>query len=194
MTLDRRVSRTRTALYDAIVALMREKPYAEIGVQEIVERANVGRSTFYAHFRSKDELLTRSLERLRPIFEAGRQAQQQKPRIESCESTLALLRHVREHRDMLVTAEGSPARRIIVEAIEAELTRFLAPYAVPRSDHMPRDLVLRFVTGTFVSVMSWWLDEQPQLSAEEADRFFHRLVDQGMPAGFFSRPPQRRAA
>lgn len=194
MTVDRRVSRTRTALYDAIVALMREKPYAEIGVQDIAERANVGRSTFYAHFRSKDELLTRSLERLRPIFEAGRLAQQQKPRIESCESTLALFRHVREYRDVLAAAEGTPARRIILEAIEAELARFLAPFTVPRSNDMPRDLVLRFVTGTFASVMSWWLDDHSDLSAEEADRFFHRLVDHGIPAGFFSTPPQRRAA
>jgi AcrR family transcriptional regulator len=194
MTVDRRVSRTRTALYDAIVALMREKPYAEIGVRDIVERANVGRSTFYAHFRSKDELLTRSLERLRPIFEAGRQAQQQKPRIESCESTLALFRHVHDYSDVLSAAEGSPARRIIVEAIEAELARFLAPFSVPRPSDMPRDLVLRFVTGTFVSVMSWWLGERPDLSAEEADRFFHRLVDHGIPAGFFGTPSHRRAA
>jgi AcrR family transcriptional regulator len=194
MTIDRRVSRTRTALYDAIVALMREKPYGEIDVQDVVGRANVGRSTFYAHFHSKDELLARSLERLRPIFEAGRLAQQKKPRIESCESTLALFRHVREHRDLLAAAEGSPASTIIVSAIEAELARFLSPFAVVRSSDMPRELVLRFVTGTFVSVMSWWFDRNPELSAEEVDRFFHQLVDHGVPTGFFSTTPQRHAA
>lgn len=194
MTVDRRVSRTRTALYDAIVSLMREKPYGEIGVKEIVERADVGRSTFYAHFRSKDELLARSLERLRPILEGGRQLQQQKPRIESCEGTLALFRHVREHRDLLDAADQSQARTIILEAIEAELARFLSPFAMARSDELPRELVLRFVTATFVSVMLWWLDKKPGLSAEEADHFFHRLVDHGIPAGFFSVIPQRRAA
>jgi AcrR family transcriptional regulator len=194
MTIDRRVNRTRTALYDAIVALMREKPYGEIGVQDILGRADVGRSTFYAHFRSKDELLARSLERLRPIFEAGRLAQQQKPRVESCESTLALFRHVREYRDLLAAAEGSPARTIIVETIEAELARFLSPFTVVRSNDMPRKLALRFVTGTFVAVMSWWLDRNPDLSAEEVDRFFHRLVEHGTPKGFFSATPQRHAA
>ena len=56
-TKDRRVERTRGLLRGALASLIHEKPYERIVVKEILARANVGRSTFYAHFRDKDELL-----------------------------------------------------------------------------------------------------------------------------------------
>lgn len=186
MAIDRRVARTRAALYDAISALMRDRPYVDIEIGEIVAAANVGRSTFYAHFRSKDELLSRSLERLRPLFAAGQAAQRARPRSGSCEATIALFRHVHAHRTLLAALEGSPAKRIILESIENELARFLAPYAVSRpGDGLSRELVLSFVTGTFVTVMSWWFERNDHLSAEEVDRHFHRLIEGGIPRDFF---------
>jgi AcrR family transcriptional regulator len=60
--IDRRVQRTRDALGDALVALIREKPLAAITVQNVLDRANVGRSTFYAHFRDKDDLFLSDVE------------------------------------------------------------------------------------------------------------------------------------
>src|SRR5258708_5227750 len=54
---DRRVQKTRKFLHDALVSLIHEKSYETISVKEILDRANVGRSTFYMHFRDKDELL-----------------------------------------------------------------------------------------------------------------------------------------
>src|SRR5262245_53483333 len=56
-TRDRRVQRTKTSLHDALIGLAIEKPYPSIAVKEILDRANVGRSTFYTHFRDKDDLL-----------------------------------------------------------------------------------------------------------------------------------------
>lgn len=195
MAIDRRVARTRAALYDALVALMLRRLYAEIDVQDIVAEANVGRSTFYAHFSGKDDLLARSLERLRPVFADGRAAQLRKPRIGSCEGTLALFRHVHEFRHLLAAIDGSPARAIVVDAIEAELGRFLTPFAVSRAHNgMPRELVLRFITGTFVAVMTWWLEKGREMPAEEADQFFHQLVEGGIPVGFFTDEPRRKAA
>src|SRR5215472_8427798 len=55
---DRRIQKTQKLLHEALGSLIREKPYEEIVVKEILDRANVGRSTFYMHFRDKDELLT----------------------------------------------------------------------------------------------------------------------------------------
>ena len=54
---DRRIQKTKNLLHDALGYLIREKPYDAIVVQEILDRANVGRSTFYMHFRDKDDLL-----------------------------------------------------------------------------------------------------------------------------------------
>ncbi|MBF6171744.1 TetR/AcrR family transcriptional regulator [Nocardia blacklockiae] len=57
---DRRVRRTRRALHEALIGLMLERGYARVTVQDILDRADVGRSTFYAHFRNKDDLLVGS--------------------------------------------------------------------------------------------------------------------------------------
>ena len=195
MAIDRRVSRPRQALYDAVVRLMLRRPYEAIGVLAAAAEAGVGRSTFYSHFRSKDELVARSLERLRPVLQEGRAAQIERPRIESCQGTLALFRHMHGHRSLLTALEGSAGHTIVLTAIREELARFLGAYARPGLHRgIPRQLVLDFITGTFMSVATWWLTERPEMSAEDADAMFHRLVGDGIPTGFFADDARRFAA
>ena len=59
---DRRVQRTRDALGDALIDLMQERPFESITVQDILDRAGVGRSTFYTHFRDKNDLFLSDVE------------------------------------------------------------------------------------------------------------------------------------
>jgi len=66
---DRRVQRTRKLLQDALIELVAEKGYESVTIREILDRANVGRSTFYAHFQDKDQLLHSILDRLDELFE-----------------------------------------------------------------------------------------------------------------------------
>lgn len=67
--LDRRVQKTRKLLQEALIELVGEKGYETVSIREILERANVGRSTFYAHFQDKDQLLHSILDRLDELFE-----------------------------------------------------------------------------------------------------------------------------
>jgi len=67
--LDRRVQKTRKLLQDALIELVAEKGYESVTVREILDKANVGRSTFYAHFQDKDQLLHSILDRLDELFE-----------------------------------------------------------------------------------------------------------------------------
>lgn len=66
--LDRRVQKTRKLLQDALIELVTERGYESVSIREILERANVGRSTFYAHFQDKDQLLHSILDRLDELF------------------------------------------------------------------------------------------------------------------------------
>ena len=67
--LDRRVQKTRKLLQDALIELVAEKGYESVSIQEMLDRANVGRSTFYSHFQDKDQLLHSILDRLNELFE-----------------------------------------------------------------------------------------------------------------------------
>ncbi|MBN9360756.1 MAG: TetR/AcrR family transcriptional regulator [Devosia sp.] len=68
--MDRRVRKTREALYSAFISLVVERGYDATSVQDIIDAADVGRTTFYAHFRSKEELLRVGFERLRDELSA----------------------------------------------------------------------------------------------------------------------------
>src|SRR5215211_2922176 len=67
--VDRRVQKTRKLLQDALIELVAEKGYESITIQEILDKANVGRSTFYAHSQDKDQLLNSILDRLDELFD-----------------------------------------------------------------------------------------------------------------------------
>jgi AcrR family transcriptional regulator len=104
-TRDRRVQRTKTSLHDALIGLAREKPYPSIAVKEILDRANVGRSIFYTHFRDKDDLLESGIhEVLRSIH---RQPRSGSTLDRVLAFSLPLLQRIDEHR----RAAGPTMRR-----------------------------------------------------------------------------------
>lgn len=178
MAIDRRVARTRNALYDALVALIRERPYPTIRVEDVVERANVGRSTFYAHFKSRDELLARSLDRLRAELV---QAMEEIENPGLADVSRALFRHLDAHRDIHAALTGSPGGMIVLNAIAdnlAQVMRGLLPS--PRRPGLPRELAISHVAGTFLTVLRWWLDRNRQLSWEEAETAFRNLLLEGL--------------
>ena len=71
--IDRRVARTRRTLHEALIRLIMRKGYDALTVQEIIDEADIGRATFYAHYRGKDDLLRGGFERLRGELKAARQ-------------------------------------------------------------------------------------------------------------------------
>ncbi len=180
MAIDRRVQRTRTALYDALVHLIRIKPYRDISVDDILRQADVGRSTFYAHFRSKDELLERSLERLRHLLVTTIAARSdgEEPSFWLCSDVL--FAHLAEYRDIHTTLEGGRGGEVLHAALSRVVSEVLGTAPPPGTREVPRDLSLAFVTSSFAAVLSWWLQRHPDRGPEEAEALFRRLVEQGI--------------
>lgn len=178
MAIDRRVQRTRTALYDALVELIRERNYDTIRVEDILARADVGRSTFYTHFRSKDELLHRSLERLRAELMAVVEAS---PTPDLWTVSHTLFAHLHRYRDIHAALAGGSGGSILNEAIAANFARVVSALmpSTPRRE-LPRELAVRFVTSTLQTVLHWWLNRNPSLAPQAAAELFRKLVSTGL--------------
>lgn len=175
--IDRRVARTRQALYDALVTLILERSYDAITVPDVLRAANVGKSTFYQHFTSKDDLLARSLERLRAALTEASACDSGEPWAFSG----MFFAHVAEYRDVHAALAGSHGAAIIDSGIR-EILRSIVQERMPSTgDGIPRDLAARFVVSTLMTVMAWWFERDVPLEPSEADARFRALVSEGLP-------------
>jgi AcrR family transcriptional regulator len=185
MTIDRRVARTRTALFDALVALIRRKDYELITVQDILDEADVGRATFYAHFTSKDDLLKRSLSRLRELLLAAQGASEHAPfdRDPAWSPSRALFEHVGEFADVQFALAGGRGGAILRDAINEVLGGVLrASMPAHLGGGMPRELAILHIVSTIDTTLRWWLEHRRELAAADADALFRDLLFNGVPA------------
>jgi AcrR family transcriptional regulator len=176
-TPDRRVRRTRAALREALLDLMSERGYEAVTVQDIIERADVGRSTFYNHYTDKDELLRDGFAGLRGMLtEPGPTGTRRWLRF-----SLPLLRHVDEQRRLVRALLGRRARTPMRQ-IEEVLIGIVRDEVGADTGAVPAEAVARYVVGAYVGLLEWWLTSRPRMSPEEADRLFHTLVAPGLRA------------
>jgi AcrR family transcriptional regulator len=180
---DRRVGKTRKALKEALTDLILEKGYEAVTVQEVIDRADVGRSTFYAHFVDKDDLLMAILADLEVPGPDSSQWTADDP---AFGWTLELFRHFGSGKRLFKAVAGGQsgalARRETTRRLEdlarAELSRLQAPRKL---DPFRLETVVRFLVGTFIGFMDWWMrEENEHLPPEVVDHAFRSLVLPGV--------------
>ena len=180
---DRRAQRTRTELHGALASLVHEKPYDDIVVKEILARADVARSTFYAHYRGKDDLLAHAM---RDLLRIGRPSASPWSAVSDrlLRFSLPFLVHVerwREHDRLPMDADGAATvhehlRRVLECALTEELRAEHRRRPGTGDAHFPAELLARHVAATFVLTLEWWL-AHPTLSAREIDGRFRALTE-----------------
>ena len=165
------------------MALLLEIPYDDITVQQVLDRADVGRSTFYTHFQDKDELLMSGTDDLRVMLTA---AQQRGRSSRAPENAVAFSRAMFEHAygyrpvyHALVSTRVWPHVRQRIQNILADLIRRECGDAKKSKANVPIELFVHYVATTFMTVLTWWIDRRNSMTAEEIDRVFRSLV---MPA------------
>lgn len=181
---DARTARTHRALSEALVALMLDREFADITVQDVLDRAGVGRSTFYAHFRSKDDLLLSDAERFLGLLE--RHLEQTAGANGRVAPLGELAAHVAEYADFAAAIERSAQRDALWELfvghfariIERRLSR-LAPHA--EREALPREMSARLFAAAAISLLRWWMERGQPMSASELDTRFHAMVWRGIP-------------
>ncbi|MDQ4500764.1 helix-turn-helix domain-containing protein [Sinomonas sp. ASV322] len=177
---DRRIRRTRAALTEALLSLMAERPYEAITVQDVIDRADIGRSTFYAHFSDKDDLLDESLAVLRDIVDdaiAGRQPTLNRP----LPFSEFLFHHVADLRPLVTALLGTGASGAVMARLEgvlqetalAQLSALVGPGRTPA---VPLDLLARSAVATCLACLRWWVADGFTLAPADLDAMFRKLT------------------
>ena len=196
---DRRIQRTKQALREALVELIKEKGYDSISVEEITQRANIGRATFYLRYNDKEDLLIdvfRELanERVRtlseipfsawlPTLENLNQGAENKP----SPPFLMVFQHIANHTELyhiLVKSEKSDRilerlRKIIAQSITEFMQAKIKNDPIPLLFEVPIDLLAAYFSGALLSCVDWWLEQGSPYSTEEMTRMFQRLFFPG---------------
>ena len=118
-TIDRRIRRTRQLLLNTLVDLILEKGYETITIQEIIDRADIGRSTFYFHFQDKEDLLLSGFENLRESYEVF--YKHLSPSQTGWDFSLALFQHAEQNRQLIKALLGKQAGDALLRHSEKNL-------------------------------------------------------------------------
>jgi len=179
--IDRRTARTRALLLEAVRALMAERGFERLTIQNIIDRAGVGRATFYAHFGNKEELLAASVANLRAWLEAIRERAPAQP----FAFMLPFFEHLASHRAIYRTTferESEVSVERLIRAMMRELVRAeLTANRTARQDDAAIELATQFVVSTFWSVTVWWMaGGGSALRPEQVNGLFLRLAQPGL--------------
>ena len=175
---DRRSQRTRHLLGAALVELIREKDYNSITVSEIIDRANVGRSTFYAHYRDKDALFVGELDRVIELLSHRIPNQEESPFFPS----LGLFRHVGEEYELYKALLWGSGIDLLIKHLQKSLTNRIE-HGLQKNESdadVPIPILASFIAGSFLTLLKWWLENKMIYSPEEMDKIFKRLTLAGI--------------
>lgn len=181
--MDARVRKTQNRLRDALVSLIHEKSYDTIVVNDILERADVGRSAFYAHFANKHALLARGIDHVLHTSPVGQPSTDLGPfsrvvwfsrpffeYVGQCRHTTHLKTSRRGR-----TAVHAHLRKLLTDRVGSEI-KAIAASQTNGAAGIPPELLAGHVVSTFILVLNWWVDTGSPLSPHEVDELYLTLV------------------
>ena len=181
--MDRRQQKTRKAIFEAFIALLERKRYDHITVQEIIDQANVGRSTFYAHFETKEMLLEALCSNVFfHVFEEDPCAWDGDDGAPEGRLT-HILWHVRDSQSNLAAVLTSDSGEVFMNYFMRHVTEVFAAYPHRFAVDIPWDLQLRLLSTGFAETVKWWAGEKfrdpPEVVAAHFLQLFGRKPDGG---------------
>ncbi len=194
--MDRRQLKTRQAIFDALVHLLEEDDYQHISVRRIIDEANVGRTTFYAHFETKDELLH---ELCRSLFDHVFKAEHTTGHAHADEDDaggdmiLHILHHIQEDdrgiKTLLMYDTSGIAKRFFCEDMKRLITR-----RTNAEDRNPqeREYLITFLVQSFSSTVQWWLKDARALGPEQVARMYYSAAASALSALQYQTPTIQR--
>jgi AcrR family transcriptional regulator len=180
---DRRQAKSWTALRRALMSLIREKGFDAITVQEILDRADVGRSTFYVHTTGKVDLLRKSVRQLRSELLAQMVAKDNGGNVERPLSySRFMIDHLDANRDLYYNVVHTRGGEVVLKEIRNLVADFaredLVAYGI--APGVTCEFAVQYLSGAFMATVTWWLDRRPPVTAAELDAMFRGYAERGL--------------
>ena len=176
---DRRVRKTKQRLNEALSELILEQGYDRTTVQDLIDRADVGRSTFYAHYETKDDLLMGQMVQLQEEMSSALSGD--RPLTSAVVGSLPLFQHLAEHYAVVSAMIGSRGIAMVTEAVSSALLQHITEELERRDaggERHPVPIAARagFLAGSLMAFATWWLDRGMPHSPEQMDEMFQELT------------------
>lgn len=184
--MDRRQQKTRKATFRALGTLLERKSYNNITVQDIIDEADIGRSTFYAHFETKDDLLKELCKELfgHIVNSAmdcththGLYSDGSAPESVFCH----LLQHLAENDNNILGLLSCENSGIFLRYFKDSLNELIYSQFVKQNSHkneaLPEDFLINHISGSFVEMVLWWIKGHRKQTPEELDRYFRAVIE-----------------
>lgn len=183
--MDRRQRKTREAIFAAFVVLLSKKDYSQITVGEIIDEADIGRSTFYSHFETKDCLLKELCEELFcHIFDSTSNQQCEHRHIFDCDAPnpvfLHLFQHLQKNDNKILDLLSSQNNELFLRYFKTNLQKLvisqLQLFEERKGEKLPDSFWINHIASTFVETARWWIDNGMKESAETITEYFYLAV------------------
>ena len=183
--MDRRQRKTRQAIFAAFSQLLNEKDFSKITAGEIMERADVGRATFYAHFETKDFLLKELCEELFcHIFDMAGEGKSEHRHIFECSAPQSefvhLFSHLRKNDNNVLCLLSSPNNHLFLKYFKSGLKLLVESrldlFEKRKSEKLPQQFWINHILSTFVETLQWWIENGMRESEEEICEYFFLAV------------------
>ena len=184
--MDRRQKKTREAIFEAFCELLSKKDFNKITVAEIIERADVGRATFYAHFETKDHLLSELCEELFcHIFDSVYEKNENHFHIFKCDAQGSVFLHLIEHLQrndnnilmLLVSQNNDIFLRCFKKHLRILIEDQFSLFETAKCKDLPRDFLINHISSSFVEAIRWWLENGMKESSEELAKYFLKSIN-----------------
>ena len=172
-TIDRRISKTKKAIYQAFLQLLNTKGYEATTVQDIIDLADVGRSTFYSHYESKELLLDELCQQLfHHLFERAEHLSPQ-------DYLAHIFQHFKKNQDhvtSLLLSKNDYFIRQLRKELEHDVYPMLADKLIQAHPNIPHSYLKHLVVSHFIETLSWWLKKGKSYSEQEVIQFYLEIL------------------
>lgn len=183
--MDRRQKKTRTAIFRAFSDLLAKKSYSKITVQEIIDTADIGRTTFYAHFETKDYLLKElCTELFDHIIQStadcththGLYSDSDAPESVFCH----LLQHLQENDNKILDLLSCESSELFLRYFKDSLKQLLISQTpnLGNQEHnpIPKDFLTNHISSSFVDMVQWWIKGGRKETPEQLTAYFEAVI------------------